>query len=90
MKALTPEQKQFFSQLEDTFRTPGWQLLINGWKEEQNQLPMQAFFGAKSYEDVEKARVRFGLLNELINLPGITEQQKDNLLNSEEDDPSDG
>ncbi len=80
------KQKEFYANLEATFLTPGWDLIKRGWKEEQQQLPEVAFFNAKSMEDVEALRVRYGLLNELINLPETIEQQKLNLINGEVDE----
>ncbi len=79
-------QKEFYSKLEDTFRTPGWHLITQGWRDEQAQLPEVAFFNAKNMEDVEALRVRYGLLNELINLPDTIEQQKLNVVSEAEQD----
>jgi len=87
MSKLDSKQLQFFSSMEDTFRTPGWTLLTQGWREEQEQLPVTMFFNAKSQEDLEKARVRFGLLNELISLPQTIQAQRTQI---EEMDPDNG
>jgi hypothetical protein len=79
-------QKEFYANLEATFLTPGWDLIKRGWQEEQQQLAEVAFFNAKSMEDVEALRVRYGLLNELISLPETIEQQKLNLINEVDDE----
>ncbi|MHC4649209.1 MAG: hypothetical protein ACYTBJ_27475 [Planctomycetota bacterium] len=79
---LTGKQREFYASLEQTFNTPGWELITQGWKEEQQQLPMSVFFNAQSIEDIRAARVRFGLLDELISLPTTLAQQK---LNAEEE-----
>lgn len=83
---LNAEQLQYFSAMEGTFLTPGWTLISKGWKDERDQLADRMFFNAKSYEDVEHARVRFGLLNELISLPNMIQVQKDQVLAEEEDE----
>lgn len=79
--ALRPEQIEFYSSMEQTFMSPGWELMRRGWKEEQDMLPLNAFFNSETIEDVRAARVRYGLLDELINLPESIAQQK---LNAEE------
>ena len=79
---LTGKQREFYASLEQTFNTAGWELITQGWKEEQQQLPMSVFFNAQSIEDIRAARVRFGLLDELISLPTTLAQQK---LNAEEE-----
>lgn len=84
MAALTDNEKEFYSNLDNTFRSTGWNLLVKGWQEEQQRLPVDAFFNAQSLEDVRAARVRYGLLDELINLPDTIEQQKLNLLEARE------
>lgn len=83
MAKLTAQQQEFYSNLENTFNTQGWALMVQGWKEEQKQLPLAAFFNAQTMDDVRAARVRYGLLDELITLPDTIEQQK---LNSMEMD----
>ena len=74
--SLTPQQKEFYAQMENTFMTPGWGLMVQGWREEQEQLPTAVFFNAKTIDDVRAAKVRFGLLDELINLPETIAAQK--------------
>lgn len=80
---MNNQQKEFYANLEATFLTPGWDLIRRGWQQEQKLLPEEAFFNVKSMEDLEALRVRYGLLNELINLPDTIEQQKLDVLNSE-------
>lgn len=77
---LTPQEQEFYTSLEQTFMTPGWALIAQGWKEEQEQLPMAAFFNAQTIEDVRVARVRYGILEEFIKLPESIQQQKESLL----------
>lgn len=81
MADLTPQQNEFYSSMEGTFRTAGWDLLVTGWKQERDQLPENVFFNAQSLEDIRAARVRYKLLEEMITLPETLEQQKINVVN---------
>jgi hypothetical protein len=84
--ALTAEQREFYTALEDTFRTPGWRLMIQGWITERDSLPEIMFANAKTMEEVGEARVRYALLNELIQLSAFHEAQREQLENGTEDD----
>lgn len=83
---LTTKQIEYFSAMESTFNTPGWTLIRHGWEEERNSLAERMFFNAKSFEDVSNARVRYGLLNELVNLPQTIEQQRQQLVDQPDED----
>ncbi len=83
---LDNNQIEFYGKLEQTFLTPGWAQMSAGWKEEQETLPLNAFFNANTFEDLRAARVRYGLLDELIKLPETIAQQKLNVINAAEDD----
>jgi|14_taG_2_1085336.scaffolds.fasta_scaffold12559_4 hypothetical protein len=84
--ALTPQQKEFFSSLEQTFNTPGWGLLKQGWAEERDGLPTAAFFNVNDVEELRAFRVRYGLLDELVSLPETIAQQKLNAVEEAEDE----
>lgn len=86
MQDMTDQQKEFYASMEVTFNTPGWDLMRQGWINEAEQLPMNAFFNAETIEDVRAARVRYALLKELIDLPETIENQKINVIN-EKDGP---
>jgi hypothetical protein len=76
---LNPEQKEFFSTMGHTFDTPGWTLLTQGWQSEIDSLPLSVFYNAKTMEDIEAARERVKLLNELIALPAVINMQRDQI-----------
>lgn len=82
---LDQKQKEFFSTMQHTFDTPGWTLLKQGWQSEIDQLPLNVFYNAKSMEDIEAARERVKLLNELIALPAVITMQRDQIEQMEED-----
>ena len=78
MADLTNEQKTFFSALETTFATPGWQqFMLPRWIEEQKQLQESTFFNADNEIDLCKARERFDILEELITLPIKIQAQRE-------------
>jgi hypothetical protein len=80
---LNTEQQEFFRAMETTFETSGWALLEQGWTAERDALYEQVFFNAKDVEDIRAARVRFGILNELIELPRTTQRTKDETMDLE-------
>ncbi len=82
--ALTTEEEAMFAELNVMFDTPGWAHLTNGWKQEMEQLPQAMFFNAKSAEQLDAARVRYGLLHELVNLPEALRAQREQLIEDSE------
>jgi hypothetical protein len=86
MDGLTPQQQEFYASMEMTFMSPGWALMTQGWREEQEKLPLDTFFNAKDMDYVRAARVRFKLLDELINLPATIAQQKLNVVDNAENE----
>lgn len=78
MAELTNEQKTFFSAMESTFATAGWQhFMLPRWQEEQKMLQESTFFNAENEIDLVKARERFDLLEELITLPEKIQAQRE-------------
>ncbi len=86
MAELTEQQIEFFTAMEATFNTPGWELMTQGWEAERNGLAEHAFFGVKSMEDMRIVRLRYRLLTELIELPKTIGQQREEV---EELEPQD-
>jgi hypothetical protein len=82
---MDEKEIDFFIKMETTFDTPGWELMTQGWTTERDSLYENVFFNAKSIEEVNNARVRFGILNELIELPNTIRKQKDELINMDPD-----
>ena len=83
---LTPKQVEYFAAMESTFNTPGWTLMRQGWEVERDGLYQIVFFNAKSLEDINGARVRYGILNELITLPEEVLRQKQEVLDQPDED----
>ncbi len=84
---LTSEQAEWYAAMDVLFASKGWTFLLQGWKREHEALSTNTFFNAQSMSDVEEARVRYRLLDELITLPeSIAEQQKAILASVPEDE----
>lgn len=83
---LTEQQIEFYAAMDSTFMTPGWSLLTKGWQLEQSGLAESMLFNAQSMDDINATRVRFALLNELINLPETIAGQKTQVEEMDEDD----
>ncbi len=77
---LTDQQKEFYSSMEHTFNTPGWGLMSQRWKETQDALRDQMFFGAKTMEDVTEMRLEYDFLGQLLGLPDAMSAQKQTVL----------
>ncbi len=85
---LTSEQSEFFSNMETTFLSGGWELLSQGWKEERDALIGATFFGAKSFDDIVAARIRYQLLSDLLALPETIEKQRQAIIDPPDQDDS--
>lgn len=83
---LSPKQVEYFAAMEGTFNTPGWTLMRQGWEVESDGLSQIVFFNAKSLEDINNARVRYSILNELITLPEEILRQKQEVLDQPDED----
>jgi len=82
---MDQKQTTFFRELDSTFRTPGWVHLTAGWKEEMEAIPFAAFYNAKSMEELEAARIRYQLLNSLVELPDHHERARLEVEREEDD-----
>lgn len=83
---LTSEQAEWYSAMDVLFASKGWTFLLQGWRREHEALSTNTFFNAQTMSDVEEARVRYRLLDELITLPESIEKQKNEILDSVSED----
>lgn len=83
---LDPKQVEFFTTMQNTFESPGWELLKQGWQSEVDQIPNAVFYNAKSIEEVGYARERVKLLNEMLALPAVIAMQRQQILDMDEAD----
>lgn len=81
--AITERDAAYYASMQRTFETTGWENLRKGWQAEVDSLPEAMFFNAKSMEDMVKARVRYGLLRELLDLPVSLETQYNALVDGD-------
>ena len=83
---LDDKKIEYFTALETTFNTPGWSLITQGMEEERAKLPEAGFFNAKTIEELQALRVRYGVLTELVQLPKLIDRQKEEILNMNPED----
>jgi hypothetical protein len=79
-KLLTPQERQEFRELEDTFGSPGWRHVKRVLQEEVDQGPAYWFANAENWEQILAARARLRAVYELLNYETIAENRKANLL----------
>ncbi len=84
--AISERNATYYTSMQRTFETAGWENLRKGWQTEVDNLPEAMFFNAKSMEDMAKARVRYGLLRELLDLPSSLEAQYNALVDGDDED----
>lgn len=66
---LQPHEAEYFSHFEALFNHPGWAQLVGELKEEADAIPLVAFDGAKSMEQLHSARAVYNTLYGIINKP---------------------
>jgi hypothetical protein len=76
---LTPEDQQYFQDMEETFATQGWKRLVEEARKLIYNIQADAL-EARSYEQVCEMRGRAGQLAELVNLEELTDLQKQQAL----------
>lgn len=72
---LTPEDEQYYQDMEETFATPGWKRLVEEAKRIIYQFQADAL-EARTYESVCELRGRARQLAELVNLEELTDMSK--------------
>lgn len=77
---LSNEQVEWYGAMDLMFASKGWTFLVQGWTREHDSLADDIFFNAQNMGDLEKARERYRLLDELIKLPGAIEAQRQLIL----------
>lgn len=83
---LDDKKIEYFTALEETFNTRGWALIVQGLEGERQKLPEAGFFNAKTIEELQALRVRYGVLTELVLLPGTIDQQKQQIREMDPED----
>lgn len=70
---LTDEENQRYMALRSLFGHPGWQILVNELKESIKTAPEDAFWKAKSFDELVAQRIRCQERVILINYPEFVE-----------------
>lgn len=80
---MTPEQTEYYNNLEDMFTHPGWKILMEDAKAQVYQYQADAL-EIGTWDGVNILRGKAQQLAELVNLEAVTALQKQSLL--EDDD----
>lgn len=74
---LSEDERGFFQRFESLFESAEWQLLVNEWRKEIEEIPLRAFHNAQSWEEILAARALVKKLEEYLSYPaelGIRKQ----------------
>lgn len=85
LELLTDDERSYFYEFETMFNSPGWERLMNEYKNERDAVPEDIFWGAKNYDDVVQARTRLAVLMELSKYPDIIQSRKDVIIKERQD-----
>lgn len=78
-KLLSDDELGYFMDMESLFNHPGWARLTKELKAKLDMLPAVMFASAKSYEEVQAARIRHEELTTLLHYPQLLEQRRANI-----------
>jgi hypothetical protein len=77
---LSPDEQEYFRELENTFNTRGWDLLRAEITREIEAGPKELFWSVKSYEELVAARLRLAELYRLANYSDDIELRRNQLI----------
>ncbi len=77
---LTDGEKSYFQKFEAVFDSPEWKLLTDEWRKDLAEIPVRAFFDAKSWDEILAARATIRKLQEYLVYPQILELRRQAIL----------
>ena len=81
--ALSPEEQQYYGDLDETFSTPGWKRIIEAAKQEIYQLQADSL-EAPNWDVVNVNRGRAIALAQFVNLEDVSDMQRAELEREDE------
>ena len=71
--------EEYVKALEQTFASPGWSLLVQGWEQRLKDIQIDALDPrvVKTWDDVVTVRTIAAMLIELINQPALLDQYRE-------------
>lgn len=82
---LSGSEQTYFQEMESLFAQPGWGHIIKEIEAEMERIPEETFWRAKSFDDIQLARIRLVELTRLAQYPDAIEMRKTNLLTERRD-----
>lgn len=79
-RLLTEAEKAHFMEMDAMFNSAGWSSLTKVMQAQIDAIPLQAFYNAKSFEELQLARVRMQEMSSLVQLPLLMERSRDELI----------
>lgn len=73
---LLDAEKSYFQKYDGIFGSPEWEALTNEWRNDLAEIPVRAFFDAKSWDEILAARALVAKLQEYLTYPRQIELRK--------------
>lgn len=80
LQLLTSEEQGRHLTLQSLFRHPGWDILVKELSDSIASTPTEAFWGAKTYEDILVQRIRVQERTVLVRYPELAEKRVEQLI----------
>lgn len=78
--ALTDGEKSYFERFNAIFASPEWDALTREWRNDLAEIPVRAFFEAKSWDEILAARALIKKLQEYLTYPQQVDFRKQAIL----------
>jgi hypothetical protein len=78
--AVDADVKAYFQRYETIFDSEPWQLLTDEWRRDLAEIPVRAFFDAKSWDEILAARAVVQKLSEYLTYPKQIELRKQAIM----------
>ena len=76
MTLLNDDERGYFMEMESLLNHPGWARLVKEMQNDIEEIPAGSFKNAKSMEDINFARGRLSVLEELVSYERILELRR--------------
>jgi hypothetical protein len=77
---LTDDEKSYFSKFESVFNSPEWAAVTDEWRKDLAELPVRAFYEARSWDEILAARAVVAKLQEYLTYPRQIELREQAIL----------
>ncbi len=77
---LQDGEKAFFQKFAAVFDSPEWEALTNEWRNDLAEIPVRAFYDARSWDEILAARALVTKLREYISYPAQIDMRKQAII----------